>query len=222
MKKKNFLWSMLVIGMTAMLSVGFTSCNGEDPEIIVNQTSVNFPENGGTQTIQVTSNADWNVSGIPVWLTVAPTQGKKKNKTLTITAQANTDDKDRSCVLYVNADGALAMVNVSQSGHTKSTSIRITNNSNYTLDRFTVHFVNSRFEELSTRDFGTLYSGNTITAEIPTGATEYYMATYASSRWFFSANYDISIANMTLTTAEVDRWSANASANRYPMASSAN
>ena len=76
-------------------------------------------------------------------------------------------------------------------------------------------------EELSRRDFGSLYPGGKIEADIPTGATEYYMATYAS-RWYFSANYSIDITRMTLTTAEVDNWSANSSANRYSKASSAN
>ena len=222
MKKKNFLWSLLATMMVGLLSVGFVSCGDDDDpdEISVSMPSVNFGENGGSQSIQVTSNTKWTVSGNPGWLTVAPVQGSN-NGAFTLTANANTEESSRNCVLYINAGNASTTVSVSQSGHIKETKVTITNNSSYTLQRFTVHFVNSRMEELSTRDFGSLYPGGRIEADIPTGATEYYMATYAS-RWYFSANYSIDITRMNLTTAEVDNWTANSSANRYPKASSAN
>ena len=222
MKKKDVLWIMLTTMMVGLLSVGFVSCGDDDDpdEVSVSMPSVNFGESGGSQSIQVMSNTKWTVSGNPGWLTVSPMQGSS-NGAFSITATANTDESSRNCVLYINAGSASATVSVNQSGHIKETKVTITNNSTYTLERFTVHFVNARMEELSTRDFGSLYPGGKIEADIPTGATEYYMATYAS-RWYFSANYSIDITRMTLTTAEVDNWSANSSANRYPKASSAN
>lgn len=225
MKKKNFLWSLITFVMVTILSVVSTSCGGdsdsEPDRVSVSMPSVNFSESGGSQSIQVTSNTNWTVSGAPSWLTVSPSQGSG-NGGFSVTASTNTDKSNRSCVLYISAGNASASVSINQSGKQQPTQVHIANNSTYTLERFTVHFVNSRFEELSARDFGTLYPGGNISADIPTGATEYYMATYLGSRWFFSANYSIDFSNMNLTTAEVGNWNANSSASRYPKASSAN
>lgn len=220
MKKKEFLWSLLAMLMVATLSVGLTSCgDDDDPDnVSVSMPSVNFGESGGSQSIQVTSNTKWNVAGAPEWLTVAPTQGSN-NGTITLSASSNTEKNGRNCVLYINAGSASATVTVNQSGKQKSTRVTITNSTNYTFKRFTVHFVNSRMEELPDRDFGTLYPNSTITADIPSGATEYYMAFY-ESRWRFSPNYSIEDSEMVIT--DVGKWTANSSASQYPKTSSAN
>lgn len=221
MKKKNFLWIMLTTMMVGLLSVGITSCSKDDPDpdsVSVSMPSVNFGENGGSQSIQVISNTKWTVSGNPGWLTVAPMQGSN-NGAFSLTATANTEKNSRNCVLYINAGSASATVSVNQSGIQKPTRVTITNSTIYTLKRFTVHFLNSRMEELPDRDFGTLSPNSTITADIPTGAAEYYMAFY-DSRWWFSPNYSIEDSEMVIT--DIGQWTANSSANRYPKASSAN
>lgn len=94
---------------------------------------------------------------------------------------------------------------------TTITDVTITNSSVITLQRFRVVFLNSRGETLTDKDYGTLAPNDYISAKIPTGATQYYMATYLSSTWFFSANYDISITSMRLTDAEVGEWRSNSS-----------
>ncbi len=224
MKKKDFIRSLLATIMAGLLSVGFVSCGGDDPDpdtVSVSMPSVSFGESGGSQSIQVLSNTKWTVSGNPGWLTVSPMQGSN-NGAFSLTATANTDKSSRNCVLYINAGDASAIVSVNQSGKVPETKVTITNSSTYTLYRFRVVFMNSRFEELTDRDFGTLDPGTTITADIPTSATEYYMATYLNSKWYFSPNYDVTYTNLSLSTAEIGNWSANSSANRYPKASSAN
>lgn len=205
------------------LSLTLSSCGGDDDpdEVSVSMPSVNFGENGGSESIMVMSNTKWTVSGNPGWLTVAPMQGSN-NGAFTISANANSEKESRNCILYINAGSASAVVSVSQSGKVPETRVTITNNSTYSLYRFRVVFVNSRFEELTDRDFGTFDPGTTITADIPTAATEFYMATYLNSKWFFSPNYDISYTRLNLSTAEIGNWSTNSSANRYPKASSAN
>ena len=205
------------------LSLTLSSCGGDDDpdEVSVSMPSVNFGENGGSQSIMVTSNTKWTVSGNPGWLTVAPMQGTN-NGAFTISANANSEKESRNCILYINAGSASTVVSVSQSGKVPETRVTITNNSTYTLYRFRVVFINSRFEELTDRDFGTLDPGTTITADIPTAATEFYMATYLNSKWFFSPNYDVTYTRLNLSTAEIGNWSTNASANRYPKAASAN
>lgn len=205
------------------LSLTLSSCGGDDDpdEVSVSIPSVNFGENGGSESIMVMSNTKWTVSGNPGWLTVAPMQGSN-NGAFTISANPNSEKESRNCILYINAGSASAVVSVSQSGKVPETRVTITNNSTYSLYRFRVVFVNSRFEELTDRDFGTLDPGTTITADIPTAATEFYMATYLNSKWFFSPNYDISYTRLNLSTAEIGNWSTSSSANRYPKASSAN
>lgn len=204
------------------LSLTLSSCGGDDDpdEVSVSMPSVNFGENGGSQSIMVTSNTKWTVSGNPGWLTVAPMQGTN-NGAFTISANANSEKESRNCIIYINAGSASTVVSVSQSGKVPETRVTITNNSTYTLYRFRVVFINSRFEELTDRDFGTLDPGTTITADIPTAATEFYMATYLNSKWFFSPNYDVTYTRLNLSTAEIGNWSTNASANRYPKAASA-
>ncbi len=114
MKKKKFLWSLLLM-MVAMTTVGLTSCGSdEEPDqVSVNMPSVNFSENGGTQIIQVLSNTKWTVSNTTNWLTVAPIQGSG-NGQFTITASANTEKNSRNGALTITAGTASAFITVNQ------------------------------------------------------------------------------------------------------------
>lgn len=89
------------------------------------------------------------------------------------------------------------------------TKVVISNNGVTTLQRFRVVFLNAKREILTDKDFGTLAPGESITANIPTGATEYYMATYLYSKWFFSPNYEVSIISLKLSEAEIGQWTSN-------------
>ena len=100
--------------------------------------------------------------------------------------------------------------------------VTVKNNSTYSLYRFRVVFVNSRMEEIDDKDFGTREPGKSISCEIPTGATEYYMATYQNYTWFFSPNYEVSYKNISLTNSIINNWYSNSSSNRYPKACSTN
>lgn len=224
MKKKEFLWSLLTTMMVGLLSVGITSCSKDDPDpdsVSVSMPSVNFGESGGSQSIQVTSNTKWTVSGNPGWLTVSPIQGSN-NGAFSLIAAANTDKNSRNCVLYINAGSASATVSVNQSGVVAPTKVTITNGSTYSLNRFTIIFVNSKMETVDDHDFGTLDPGMTVTYDIPTSASEYYMAFYSNSRWWVSPNYEMQYTNITLTTSGIGNWTSSSSAIRYPKASSAN
>lgn len=84
---------------------------GSDGILTVSISSVDFAPEGASQTIQVTSNAAWSVSGNSGWLTVnpssatAPTSGSE-SKTITLTASENTTNSDRSCTLtFTTTDG---------------------------------------------------------------------------------------------------------------------
>lgn len=210
MKKKDFLWSILSILFIGMLSVCFTSCgpDEDEDEVSVSMPSVNFGENGGSQVIQVMSNTKWTVSGNPGWVTISPNQGSK-NGSFSINVDKNSDKDSRNCVIYINAGDASAVVSVNQSGRVPETKVTITNNSTYTLYRFRVVFRNSRKEPLTDRDYGTFDPGTVVVADIPTAATEFYMATYINNTWFFSPDYDVTYTNLNLSTAEIGNWSSN-------------
>lgn len=84
---------------------------GTDGVITLSVSSLEFESEGGSQAIQVSSNAKWAVSGEPGWLTVspkevgAPTSGSE-SRSVTLTASANNTDKDRTCTLiFSTSDG---------------------------------------------------------------------------------------------------------------------
>jgi len=97
-------------------------------------------------------------------------------------------------------------------GPRPATAVTVSNSSVITLKRFRVVFLNALNEILTDKDFGTLAPGEAISASIPQGATQYYMATYLEGDWYFSANYQISFTSMNLTDAVVNEWKTNASA----------
>lgn len=106
--------------MVAMLSVGITSCGGDDDnpaEIAVNPSSVSFDADGGFMTIMVSSNTSWTINGIPSWLQVSTVSGKN-NQQVMLTASSNTSPDSRSGIFTIVTDGGDASVTVSftQSG----------------------------------------------------------------------------------------------------------
>jgi|GEM_PF-4928053 len=216
MKKTKFLWSMLSMVMAAMLSVQFTSCSKDDKDSVsVSMQSVNFSENGGSQSVSISSNTSWSISGMQSWVTVSPAQGTKDGS-ITINANPNTTGSSRNCTLIVTAGSASTVISISQnaSGNNSGPNynqVTVTNNSTYSLTRFRIVFLNSRNETLTDIDCGTLSPGKKAYADIPTSATQFYMATYLYSKWFFSPNYDIQYNNLTLSTDEVGGWKSNSS-----------
>lgn len=216
MKMKRFLWCMLSVLMASVVSVSLSSC-GEEDEVHVSQNSVSFTESGGTQSVTVTSNTDWSVAGTTTWCTVAPASGSEEG-IITITATANSESSTRSATLVVIAGKASQTITVTQEAKPVILDNKVTvkNSSTYTLPRFRFVFVNSRMEPLADLEKGTLYPGGSLSADIPTAATEYYMATLINGTWFFSPNYNVKYKSLNLSTSEVDGWQANSSSSMYP------
>lgn len=206
MTKKNYFWSLLTIFMVSLLGVGFTSCTDDfvRPDVL----SADFSAEGGSRVIRISSNTSWSIGGAPSWLSISPMSGKKEG-TITLYADENTSQNSRNCTLSISGGDDYSTISVTQAGRKQETRVRITNNSVYSLSRFRVVFVNSQYEKLTDRDFGTLDPGDYITADIPTAATTYYMATYLNDRWFFSPDYDVTYTNLNLSTSEIGNWSTN-------------
>lgn len=94
---------------------------GVDGTLTVSDGSVEFDPEGGSQTIQVTSNSGWNVSGSQSWLTVSPSSGNaptsgSEAKTVTLSVGENTTKDARSCTLtFTTSDNkSSASVTVTQ------------------------------------------------------------------------------------------------------------
>jgi len=66
-----------------------------------------LPASGGTRTITITSNTDWTVSSDVTWLTISPVSGSNDG-TVTVTAEANTTESQRTATITVNGTGATA------------------------------------------------------------------------------------------------------------------
>lgn len=94
---------------------------GGDGILTISTSSVSFDPEGGSQTIQVTSNAAWNVSGNPSWLTVNPSsatvsESGSESKIVTMTIIENSTNAERTCTLsFTTTDGkANATLTVTQ------------------------------------------------------------------------------------------------------------
>lgn len=97
-----------------------------------------------------------------------------------------------------------------------SNNLTITNNSSYTLARFTVIFWNDYNETVTNKDYGTFTINETKSIEIPAGATQYYMATYLASKWFVSPTYKLAnYRSLALTTDMVNAWTTTTSAPEF-------
>lgn len=112
MKLKYFIPSFILILATLV------SCSDIDDsffdEIRVSSSYVAIDVNGGTTTIDITTNSDWamDVTEIPEWLTVTPTSGSAGNGTITFSAEAAADG--RTAELHIACAGRTQIINVIQ------------------------------------------------------------------------------------------------------------
>lgn len=82
----------------------------QENSLIVNPTSLDFQEAGGTQNVQVTTDQTWSFSESLSWITI-----ERQGNTLEVTAQQNQAG-DRNGVISIVGDISSGEVQVSQSG----------------------------------------------------------------------------------------------------------
>lgn len=138
MKKKDYFGSLLAIVMATTLSVGLSSCGGDDdppaPTLSVSGT-VSIDANGSSSgdIIVTAENTDWSVdvtSG-KEWLTAY----KNGNK-VAVSAKENTEISDRSGTIVVTAtaDSKLSYpVNVTQKGTSASITVNGSSSAEHTF-----------------------------------------------------------------------------------------
>lgn len=110
MKLRN-IFTALIASMALM----FVGCQEEErflDEVKVSQSYVTIPAEGGQVEITVNTIDNWEITGIPEWLTVSPTTGTAGESKVTFSAGEATATNE--ALLYLNCAGASQAINVLQ------------------------------------------------------------------------------------------------------------
>lgn len=110
----------LYLGIVLLLSgLVLHSCRKNDkfkPTLQIDKTTINVTAEAGKSYLEVTSNTDWTISGMPAWLTVNPKSGKGDTR-IELSYPANVSVDVLSATLTVKAEGvANSMVAIQQMG----------------------------------------------------------------------------------------------------------
>lgn len=98
------------------LSIVATSCEKAPFLTLSTPKTINFTDQGGTQSITFTANRDWSVSSSDSWCKVSPSSGNKAdgNITVTLTCEPNTTYDSRSATLTVRVEELSETITVTQ------------------------------------------------------------------------------------------------------------
>lgn len=171
------------------------------PEINVTPAEATISAAGGSVSISLFANMDWNVKDIPSWLTVSPESGEGSNykQAITLTADVNNGGM-REATLTFNIDGASSSVKVKQSHGFSSDAPE-----------------NALFFESFTKSIGSFTIKDiTVPSQLPfiweftadykcMKATAYHNASaknYASESWLVSPSIDIPTGTRSYFTFE--------------------
>ena len=100
--------SIFAVAMVLGSALGFVACEDKgqevvgDPTVSVSTTVLNFTNEEGSQTVDITSNASWKVECDADWVTVTPENGAN-NSTITVAVSMNDSGEVRSAVVKVIA-----------------------------------------------------------------------------------------------------------------------
>lgn len=112
-----------LLSCIALLSCGGGGGGGSDDggtvagSTILNASpsSINLDASGSQQSLTITANCDWSITGAAEWLTISTMHGNN-NATVTLSATQNNSADVRSCTLSLQGGNLRRTVTVSQSG----------------------------------------------------------------------------------------------------------
>lgn len=138
--KKYYFGSIFAMIMAFTLTFSFTSCGDDDGDsgsILVNGVEATNLEFEGSfygksgidykQTIYITSNVTWTVSGVPSWLSVSPSNGNGTMQMTIYPTSENASASSRSATITLSGDGAMARIEVTQSSNLSSVKVTPSN-----------------------------------------------------------------------------------------------
>lgn len=85
-------------------------------------SNINIDAGGAAQSLSITANCDWSITGAAEWLTVSSLHGNN-NATITLSATQNNSADSRSCTLTLQGGNLRRTVTVTQSGAGASLSV---------------------------------------------------------------------------------------------------
>ena len=92
--------------------------NTEELEFTVNTTNLDFMEEGGTASINISSNMDWTAKLVndraSSWCTVTPGSGAAGSAIINVTVAENTTTDDRTASVSIKSGNVEKLVNISQ------------------------------------------------------------------------------------------------------------
>ncbi len=100
--RKLFFIIILAIGTVTCACNGTQGDGPEEPaqpQISLSVSQLIFDHLQGSQTMTVTSDAEWGVSSSETWCNVSPTGGLKGSSTVTVSTTANNTAKDRNALI---------------------------------------------------------------------------------------------------------------------------
>ena len=105
------MFNKVAVILMAFLSVFLISCSSDDDEekqsmLTLDVTNLTFTATGQSQSMRITSNTHWTISGCPSWLSVNPTSGDNTRDVI-VTANENTSTDSRTCQLIISTDDGL-------------------------------------------------------------------------------------------------------------------
>jgi YD repeat-containing protein len=103
------------------------------PSLSVSPSALNFPANGGQQTVSITASVGWTVSSSATWASVADLNGDgvinnldvSGSNTLTIHVTAHTSTASRNAVVTFTGGGLTQTVSITQDAATPAATLSV-------------------------------------------------------------------------------------------------
>lgn len=111
MYHRNFTKLIRLLGFLSIICL-FNTCKDDPPHLSANPSSLNFTQGGGSSSVNVSSNVDWNAVVSGSGFSVSPSSGHADG-TLTVTAAPATSPEPLTGTLTVTAGELSATVSLS-------------------------------------------------------------------------------------------------------------
>lgn len=123
----------LLFVAASLLSLIMFSCKENNPvgnpELLADVQSLNFPSEGNSLEIKITSNVSFAVQESCEWIEVSPADGSG-NATITVTAMKNTENESRTAIISIVSEEIKSpvIVNVTQDAFEVESCFEVTPN----------------------------------------------------------------------------------------------